>query len=655
MYISNNKPFAEDRLPIPYESSFRVNFNYETTITENLQGKEYRYPGLSEPYLSGELGDLVLTKSELDTIIGFFELWKGSYISFRVFLPWFGKCTQYLNKHKENSEYYVASQGKVYFDQDEGQLFKEFVIANDSTVFSLSYKTISKPIFSDFKLFDNGTEVTDYTLNTATGQIQYSPSGEVTWSGSFDLPFIFEKDELPKILLVGESVSNEYYATKFLNNNSYYRMDSLQIKEELITPLVSPPEKYDKMQISLNFDYYPGETEIFSFENYKYETENKQTFREFRKLQKNKIEFSNDIILDQGKELDSYSEADSFIALFFCARGKLQNFFQFRETPDERNVRFDTDSLEIEPVRKLKESKNHFPYTLKFSNIGLIWFKNSFTYGSGLIDKEINPIANCILIEKGDNKIGFTSHDRNIFIDGITYRAKEAISPSAIEKKPDLSVNNLEIESVISSSGISPEKIAEGFYDNAKITIFIVDVTNLPAIPEDGLILQKGIIGEISTTQNSYNFEILSKADSLLDKKASKKISPLCHFEFGDSNCGVDLANHTYSTSISSASGKNIEIANSFSANFKYGKIEITSGLNSGLTRYIIKVNSNTNFQLLDPFPYIFNGGESANIVAGCEKTPTACKNYNNFSRFGGFPATGNFMPGNDKIYSNLE
>ena len=655
MYNLNNRAFAEDKLPIPYQSSFRININYKTTITENLQGKEYRYPGLSEPYLSGELGDLVLTKEELDAIIAFFELWKGSYISFRVFLPWFGKCTASLVKSKETPEYYTASQGRVYFNGNKGQLFKEFVVANNSEIFSLSHKTVTKPIFADFKLFDNGTEVTNYTLNTATGEVTYTPSGLVTWSGSFDVPFIFEKEELPRILLVGDITSQSYYATQFLDSSSYYRMDSLPIKEDLQTPLVTPSEKYNKMLISLNFDYYPGETTISQFESHKYETENKQVFREFRQLQKNRLEFSNDLILDQGKTPNSHSEADSFICLFFCARGKLQNLFQFRETPDERNLRFDTDSLEVEPVRKLEGSLTHFPYTLKFSNVNFIWFKNIFTYGTGLIDKEINPIANCILIEKNNNKIGFTSHDRNLLIDGTEYRAREAISPSAIEKKADLSVNNLEIESVISSSGISPEKIAEGFYNNAKVTIFVVDVTNLPATPEGGLVLQKGIVGEISTTQNSYNFEILSEPDSLLDKKASKKISPLCPYEFGDANCGVDLANHTYNSSIVSFSGKNIEIADSFSASFQYGKIEVTSGLNAGLTRYIIKVNSATNFQLLNPFPYIFNGGESVNIVAGCQKTPTACKNYNNYSRFGGFPADGNFMPGNDKIYNNLK
>jgi len=656
-YQINKQPFAEDKLPIPYESSFRVKFNFDTKIVETKQGKEYRYPGLSEPYISGELSDLLLTKPEADTLIGFFNLWRGSYVSFRLWLPWFGKTTSQIVKHRDDPNYYIGSVGKVYFDGSKGQLFKEYIVANDTTLFSTCYKTITKPNFADFKLFDGGTEVTSgWTLNTATGELDYTPSGTVTWQGSFDIPCIFERDEMPSVLEVGETIDNSHATSLQFNSTSYFRFDSLPIKEELQTPAVNPPEKYGEMPISLYFDYYPGETQELGYDNFKYETENQRTYREFRQLQKDKIQFTNDIILDQSTTQNGRNEADAFITLFFCSRGRLQIFYQFYNTDDERKVRFNEDSLEVEPVRKLiSEQEGWFPYTLKFTNIGLEWLRTVFSYGTGLVDKEVNPVAKCVLISRTDGvKQGFTSHDRDLIIEGITYRAAEAVAPSAIEKKPDLSVNNMEIESVLAPSGIKPEDIVDGRFQDAEVTIFLVDITSLPTTPSNGLVLQKGIVGEVTSDQVSYSFELVSKTDSLLNKKASKKISPLCPYVFGDSNCGVDLANHTYASTIAGANGKIVIINDAFSVNFQYGQIKVTSGLNNGYSRYILKENSDTEFVLFQPFPYVFNGGETLEITAGCQKTPAACKNYNNFSRFGGFPTEGDFMPGNDRIYHNI-
>jgi len=50
--------------------------------------------------------------------------------------------------------------------------------------------------------------------------------------------------------------------------------------------------------------------------------------------------------------------------------------------------------------------------------------------------------------------------------------------------------------------------------------------------------------------------------------------------------------------------------------------------------------------------PYQVQSGDELIITQGCAKNPESCKAYSNFTNFGGFPSTGNFMPGNDFIYN---
>jgi uncharacterized phage protein (TIGR02218 family) len=276
---------------------------------------------------------------------------------------------------------------------------------------------------------------------------------------------------------------------------------------------------------------------------------------------------------------------------------------------------------------------------------------------SSFIGKSINPLARCVLIERTDGvNEGFTTYDRNIVIDGVTYRAKEAQQGTNVENKTDLSVNNSELDSVLTPSGITEEDIVAGKYKNAEVTIFLVDYTNLPNTPSGGFLLQRGIIGEIKTGSLTYDFEILSKADSLLNRQASERISPTCQYDFGDSNCGFDTSLVTQSVTVNSQSSDTLSLtfdetlnagAND-TVNYSFGKVQFTSGLNNGLEEFIFKQTGTNTVQLFKPMPYLVQSGDTLDITQGCPKSAQGCKAYNNFNNFGGFPTDGNFMPGNN-------
>lgn len=650
------QPFAEDIIPIPYESDFSGSFVFETYIVEGQVGKEFRYPRITEPYFKTDLSNLVLTESQADRILNFIKHWQGSFVEFRLWVPWFGHVTKDFKVLKQFSDgSYIATRGEIIFDNnDNGQLFKKFQsVDKNGTVTSATYKTITKPNFNVFRFYDDGTEITSgWTLNTATGKVAYSPTGTVTWDGSFDIPVILDTDQVPKKVLINKS-SDSSLASNFNYGENWYRIDTLPVKEQPKSPSVEPPEGYGNVSVPFSFSIDFGENENVTFENKQYETVNHRTYRQYRKEEKIEIDFQTPLILDQNDTADGESEADFLIAYFFCSRGRFQDI-------DNTDKRFDIDELVVEPVRRLepKDDSVGFPYTLKFPNVTLLYNTNKnyggFSYGNNLINRKINPIAKCvhITLNNGQEK-GFSTHDRGFVIDGVYYEP-QGVSISATNEKTDLSVNNANVESSIHFDGVTESEIVTGQYDNAEIIFFIVDVDNLPTSPLNGYVTMKGHIGEITTNELTYNFEILSKADSFLSRESTKRISPTCPYQFGDSDCGVDLSNHTYSASIdgSNTDKHTIAFQSDVNSTLQWGIITVLTGDNSNIKRYIRKQIDLKTVILFDPFPYKFNGGENVELISGCNKTPSDCRFYNNYSRFGGFPTEGNFMPGNDHIYN---
>lgn len=79
---------------------------------------------------------------------------------------------------------------------------------------------------------------------------------------------------------------------------------------------------------------------------------------------------------------------------------------------------------------------------------------------------------------------------------------------------------------------------------------------------------------------------------------------------------------------------------------FDYGKVTMTSGLNTGITRDI-KSYVPGQFILQDAFPYTVAPGDDYTIVAGCNKLLQTCiDKFDNRENHRGFP----YLKGNDKL-----
>lgn len=253
----------------------------------------------------------------------------------------------------------------------------------------------------------------------------------------------------------------------------------------------------------------------------------------------------------------------------------------------------------------------------------------------------------------GGGSLGFTSHTRDLVIDGLTYSSSIGVTPSTVSQESGTSIDNMEVQAIIDGVTITEEDLLTGKYDYARITVFL---TNWQDPTDSGkIILLKGNIGEVRLS----NGDFVTEARSLLQPTAQEILdltSPLCRYKLGDAFCTVNLASisadgHvlTQSRVIASVTNRKqftVSAIDGYNDFFKYGTVTFNSGNNAGLSMEV-KTNTGTSFILQQDMAHDIAVGDALTIVAGCDWLTTTCNTrYNNLINFGGEP----FVPGVDTI-----
>jgi hypothetical protein len=70
--------------------------------------------------------------------------------------------------------------------------------------------------------------------------------------------------------------------------------------------------------------------------------------------------------------------------------------------------------------------------------------------------------------------MGFTDHDRDIGVDGVTYEAQAGFTASEIESSLGLSVDNLDAGGALSSERLDAARLKAGDFDNASVEVWRV-------------------------------------------------------------------------------------------------------------------------------------------------------------------------------------
>jgi uncharacterized phage protein (TIGR02218 family) len=270
------------------------------------------------------------------------------------------------------------------------------------------------------------------------------------------------------------------------------------------------------------------------------------------------------------------------------------------------------------------------------------------------LDAGVTTLCRCWIVTRRDGIVqGFTDHDQDIVLDGVTCRAGTGLSGSEATEQLGLAVQGSEISGALADDALSEADLAAGRFDAAAIEVFIVDWSD----PTLKVLLMKGALGEVRREGAAFSAELRSLTHRLAED-SGRLYTATCNADLGDARCTVDLTNAAFrgSGTVASLAGAAIFHATGLGGFadgwFTAGKLSFTSGANNGLAVEVkthrIDAGS-VEIDLWQQMPEPIAAGDTFVVTAGCDKRFSTCRDrFANAINFRGFP----HIPGNDFVIS---
>jgi uncharacterized phage protein (TIGR02218 family) len=258
----------------------------------------------------------------------------------------------------------------------------------------------------------------------------------------------------------------------------------------------------------------------------------------------------------------------------------------------------------------------------------------------------VTTIAFCWRLARRDGvTIGFTTHDRDLRIDGLVYGAAPGMLPSAIRLSGGLDADSMDVSGALTSDAITEQDLVAGRWDGASVRLFAVD---WDAPDGETLLLARGELGAVSIDGDGFTAELKGPA-TVLDRPVSELTSPECRARFGDARCRIDLAPHKRITTIAAViDSVTVDMTDAAVATnaYGYGRLRWMGGDNCGLTSAILRSDGN-RFTLREAPAFAVAPDTLVEIVEGCDRIFATCRDrFSNIENFRGEP----HLPGNDLL-----
>lgn len=262
-----------------------------------------------------------------------------------------------------------------------------------------------------------------------------------------------------------------------------------------------------------------------------------------------------------------------------------------------------------------------------------------------MIDAELATIAFCWRLERRDGvTLGLTTHDRDLAIGELVYRAAPGMLPSAIALSDGFDSAGLEVAGALTSGAISEADLMAGRWDGAAVTIFMTDWEQADG---EQLPLARGELGDVSMEGEGFSAELKGPA-AILERPVAEQTSPECRASLGDKRCRADMAARVRVTRVTALVGEDaVEVSEAALGNAHgYGRLRWISGANSGLES-AIRRSEGQRLTLREPPPFAPEAGDLVEISEGCDKSLATCiTRFANAANFRGEP----HLPGMDLL-----
>jgi len=274
--------------------------------------------------------------------------------------------------------------------------------------------------------------------------------------------------------------------------------------------------------------------------------------------------------------------------------------------------------------------------------------------------QDVTTVAHALKITRADAQVfGFTSHDQDVTISGVTYGAAQGLDASAIVTAAGGAVGNLEIRTLNDGSLFTLTDILGGVWRNAAFLIFRYNW----ATPANGIdTLLAGTLGEIRWDETMLTVE-LRDLRQYLQQPVGSASSKNCRYRLGSTDknngglCMIDLPSlMVVGVTVTSVTDNRIFVASPLALPLHWlsnGYLTWLTGANAGLDAQIQYQDENPGsgneaIQLSRPMVSAIQIGDTFNAFPGCRKrlTEDCIGKFNNVLNFGGEP----HRPGIDSL-----
>lgn len=239
--------------------------------------------------------------------------------------------------------------------------------------------------------------------------------------------------------------------------------------------------------------------------------------------------------------------------------------------------------------------------------------------------------------------LGFTTHDRDIWTDGILHRATPGIVPSAIRRSADFEPDSAEVEGILSHESITSTDLSSGRFDDARVLIGIIDWES-----GERHVLYRGAIGTVSEEAGKFVAELQSRKTELL-RDIIPRTSPMCRAAFCGPGCGLSAVRYTHEAVLVALDPMENSVTVASTAHgpqLTGGSLRWLDGPQAGMSMNVIATDGLT-LMLDSPIDAAVKTGARAVLREGCDRTLETCATrFANAANFQGEP----FLPGNDLV-----
>lgn len=134
-------------------------------------------------------------------------------------------------------------------------------------------------------------------------------------------------------------------------------------------------------------------------------------------------------------------------------------------------------------------------------------------------------------------ELGFTDHDRDLIVDGVTCRAASGWTAGAADSAVGFSAGSAAVAGGLDDAAITEADVEAGRYDGATVSLWRVDWSG----GDPGVRLWTATLARIRRDGDAFTAELEGPL-AKLERVVGRTYGPECDAVLGDGRCGVDLA-----------------------------------------------------------------------------------------------------------------